>query len=97
MYDLIIHDCHVLTPTGDIRRNCDLVIDEGKITDILPTGQADLGQAHELLEGRQMLAMPGLINTHAHTPMVIFYGLAEDVPIERWFNEFMWPTSSWLI
>lgn len=31
MYDLLIHDCHVLTPTGDIRRNCDLVIDEGKI------------------------------------------------------------------
>jgi 5-methylthioadenosine/S-adenosylhomocysteine deaminase len=38
--------------------------------------------------------MPGLINTHAHTPMVIFRGLAEDVPIERWFNEFMWPLES---
>jgi 5-methylthioadenosine/S-adenosylhomocysteine deaminase len=97
MYDLLIHDCHILTPTGDIRRNCDLVIDEGKISDILPTDQADKGQAHELLEGRQMLAMPGLINTHAHVPMVIFRGLAEDVSIERWFNEFMWPLESNLV
>ncbi|HXV44491.1 MAG TPA: amidohydrolase, partial [Anaerolineae bacterium] len=42
-------------------------------------------------------AMPGLINTHAHVPMVIFRGLAEDVSIERWFNEFMWPLESNLI
>jgi 5-methylthioadenosine/S-adenosylhomocysteine deaminase len=41
-----------------------------------------------------MLAMPGLINTHAHVPMVIFRGLAEDVSLERWFNEYMWPLES---
>lgn len=97
MYDLILHNCHILTPGGDIQRNCDLLIDAGKIAAILPAGQTDLGQAHELLEGREMLAMPGLINTHAHVPMVIFRGLAEDVPIERWFNEFMWPLESNLI
>ncbi len=97
MYDLIIRNCHVLTPTANIRRNCDLVIDASKIVDILPTGQADMGQAHEVLEGREMLAMPGLINTHSHVPMVIFRGLAEDVSIERWFNEFMWPLESNLV
>jgi len=41
-----------------------------------------------------MLAMPGLINTHAHVPMSIFRGLAEDVSIEKWFNEYMWPLES---
>lgn len=97
MYDLIIHDCHILTPDNNIQRNYDLVIDAGKIVDLQPTGQIDLGQAHNLLEGREMLAMPGLINTHAHVPMVIFRGLAEDVSIERWFNEFMWPLESNLI
>ncbi|MBE7552768.1 MAG: amidohydrolase [Anaerolineales bacterium] len=97
MYDLIIYDCHILTPDNHIRRNYDLVIDAGKIADLQPTGQIDLGQAHELLEGREMVAMPGLINTHAHVPMVIFRGLAEDISIERWFNEFMWPLESNLI
>lgn len=97
MYDLIIRNCHILTPAAAIQRHRDLIIDAGKIVDILPTGQADVGQAHELLEGREMLAMPGLINTHAHVPMVIFRGLAEDVSIDRWFNEFMWPLESNLL
>lgn len=97
MYDLLIHNCHILAPDASIRRNYDLLIDAGKIVDLQPTGQMDLSQAHELLEGREMLAMPGLINTHAHIPMVIFRGLAEDVSIERWFNEFMWPLESNLI
>lgn len=94
MYDLVIRNCHVLLPDQSIRPGCDLVIDAARIMDILPTGQADTGQAHEVLEARGMLAMPGLINTHAHVPMVIFRGLAEDVAIERWFNEFMWPLES---
>jgi 5-methylthioadenosine/S-adenosylhomocysteine deaminase len=96
MYDLLIHNCHALTVTEDgtvtIQRNQDIVIDEGKIITIHPTGSGDnAGQSHEVIEANEMLAMPGLINTHAHVPMVIFRGLAEDVPIERWFNEFMWP------
>jgi 5-methylthioadenosine/S-adenosylhomocysteine deaminase len=41
-----------------------------------------------------MVAMPGLINTHSHVPMVIFRGLAEDVSLETWFNDYMWPLES---
>ncbi|QHY94929.1 5-methylthioadenosine/S-adenosylhomocysteine deaminase [Streptomyces sp. S4.7] len=35
--------------------------------------------------------MPGLINCHTHTPMVALRGIAEDLPIEEWFNEWIWP------
>lgn len=101
MYDLIIRNCHALiTSAGqrpEIQRNRDIVIDAGKIVDIQPTGGMDTGRAHEIIEANEMLAMPGLINTHAHVPMVIFRGLAEDVSIERWFNEFMWPLESNLV
>ncbi len=41
-----------------------------------------------------MLAIPGLINCHAHVPMVLFRGLAEDVSIESWFNDYIWPLES---
>ena len=44
MYDLIIHNCHVLTPTTNIRRNCDIIVNAGQITDIRPTGQTNLTQ-----------------------------------------------------
>jgi 5-methylthioadenosine/S-adenosylhomocysteine deaminase len=98
MFDLIIQNCHVLVLTGqgqpEIWRDQDIVVDEGKIVEIQPTDPADTGQAHEVIEANGRLAMPGLINTHAHVPMVIFRGLAEDVSIERWFNEFMWPLES---
>ena len=99
MYDLIIHNCHTLTITdrgiADIDYNQDIVIDQGKIITIQDSDKDDVGgQAHEIIEANAMLAMPGLVNTHAHVPMVIFRGLAEDVSIERWFNEFMWPLES---
>ncbi len=98
MQDLIIHNCHALVPGDDglptVRRNQDILVDGGRITAIQPTDPAATAQAHEWVEAREMLAMPGLINTHAHVPMVIFRGLAEDVSIERWFNEFMWPLES---
>ena len=98
MYDLIIYNCHVLMMTEEgqpeIRRNQDIIIDESRILEIQPTDPTETAQAHRVIEANEMLAMPGLINTHAHVPMVIFRGLAEDVSIERWFNEFMWPLES---
>lgn len=98
MVDLIIRNCHALlfdeAGKPDIRRNQDILIDEGKIVAIQPTDPADTGQAHEVIEANERLALPGLINTHAHVPMVIFRGLAEDVSIEKWFNEYMWPLES---
>lgn len=101
MHDLLIRNCEILKidrKSGcEILENQDILIDGAQITAIQPTQSADnhsAVQAHQTVEGRGMLAMPGLINTHAHAPMVIFRGLAEDVAIEKWFNEYMWPLES---
>jgi 5-methylthioadenosine/S-adenosylhomocysteine deaminase len=95
MSEMIIRDCHALVPseTGPltILFHQDIFIEGNKITAIQPTGANNPRPGVEVVEANQMLAIPGLINTHAHVPMVIFRGLAEDVSIERWFNEFMWP------
>jgi 5-methylthioadenosine/S-adenosylhomocysteine deaminase len=97
MTDTCIRDCHALVPDASgsltIARNQDILVRGGHIAEIRPTGGA-LEPGVTVLEGQRMLAMPGLINTHAHVPMVLFRGLAEDVPIERWFNEFIWPLES---
>ena len=105
MHDLSIRNCHVLhvDPKAGciIAENQEILIDGAQITAIQPsTGEeaATAPRAHQsarkIVDGRGMLAMPGLINTHAHAPMVIFRGLAEDVSIETWFNEYMWPLES---
>ncbi|MDQ3250433.1 MAG: amidohydrolase [Chloroflexota bacterium] len=98
MHDLLIHNCHVLLVTAsgppEVRRNQDILIDGNGITAIQPTVAIDQVEARAIVEANQQLALPGLINTHAHVPMMLFRGLAEDVAIERWFNEFMWPLES---
>lgn len=98
MYDLLIRNCTALVFDDQrmpkIEHNVNIVVDEGKIVSIHPARDEDTAQAHELIDAGGQVALPGLINTHSHVPMVIFRGLAEDVSIERWFNEFMWPLES---
>lgn len=35
--------------------------------------------------------IPGLVNIHCHTPMVLLRGAGEDLPVDRWLHEVMWP------
>ena len=47
--------------------------------------------ARELIDASGLVAMPGLINTHCHAAMTFLRGVAEDVPIATWFNDYIWP------
>jgi 5-methylthioadenosine/S-adenosylhomocysteine deaminase len=35
--------------------------------------------------------LPGLVNTHAHTPMLPLRGMGGDLPLMRWLQDVMWP------
>jgi 5-methylthioadenosine/S-adenosylhomocysteine deaminase len=98
MFDLLIQDAHVLSVSLDgemgLLRNYDITIEGNHISAVEPAGTIEAGRAREIIPANGMLAMPGLINTHSHVPMVIFRGLAEDVSLETWFNEYMWPLES---
>lgn len=37
------------------------------------------------------VVVPGLVNTHCHTPMTLFRGVGEGLPLDRWLREAMWP------
>ncbi|MBM4274547.1 MAG: amidohydrolase [Deltaproteobacteria bacterium] len=37
------------------------------------------------------LIMPGLINAHTHAAMSLFRGLADDLPLEEWLNNYIFP------
>ncbi|MBL8147748.1 MAG: amidohydrolase [Anaerolineae bacterium] len=95
MSDLLIRNCtvvHVDTPqAARVAVAQDIVIAGNRIHAVLPTGQADPSRFSQVIDARGLVAMPGLINCHAHVPMVLFRGLAEDVSIDRWFNEYIWP------
>jgi len=35
--------------------------------------------------------LPGFINTHTHSAMVLFRGIADDLPLHKWLTEHIWP------
>ncbi len=48
-------------------------------------------QAGETINANGGIVMPGLVNCHTHLPMTLFRGLADDLPLDRWLNEHMFP------
>jgi len=51
-------------------------------------------QGDEVIDCRGKFISPGLVNLHAHSPMSIFKGIAEDVTPDDWFNREIWPYES---
>ncbi|HEY3343150.1 MAG TPA: amidohydrolase [Anaerolineae bacterium] len=97
MVDLLISSCDVLTFDGRnhvILPDRDIAITREMITAIVPSGDIERSEARETIDASNMLAIPGLINSHAHTPMVLFRGLAEDVGLAAWLNDHVWPLES---
>lgn len=91
MSNLLIKNARVLKVTQTAVHTLeaqDILVKGNRIDSIQATGIDD-SHFDRVLDAHGMLAIPGLINTHAHVPMVIFRGLAEDVNIIDWFNE-MW-------
>lgn len=62
---------------------------EGRITFVGPraSAPASADPVHALTGA----LLPGLINTHAHTPMLALRGAGGDLPLLRWLHEVMWP------
>lgn len=93
--DLLIRDATVVQVTRDRRAvilpQHDLLVQGNRIAAVQPTGQIDPSQVRQVIDAAGQIAFPGLINCHAHTPMVLFRGLAEDVEIDVWFNQYIWP------
>jgi 5-methylthioadenosine/S-adenosylhomocysteine deaminase len=93
MYDLLIQRVDVVDPQGEgvsFLPAHDILLSGRRIAAVPPTGQVAPHEARDVISGAGMVALPGLINTHAHAPMVLLRGAAEDVPIDEWFNEHIW-------
>ncbi len=62
---------------------------------IVAVGQAAPGFApDEVVDGREMVALPAFFNAHTHAAMTLERGWAEDLPFDRWLNEKIWVAES---
>jgi 5-methylthioadenosine/S-adenosylhomocysteine deaminase len=48
----------------------------------------------EIINGRDLLALPAFFNAHTHAAMTLERGWAEDLPFDRWLNEKIWVAES---
>lgn len=45
----------------------------------------------EVYDGSGKMLMPALYNAHAHAPMTLLRGYAENLPLQAWLNDMVWP------
>jgi len=78
---------------NSIHHNYSIAIHDGRIHDLLPK-QAILDKYSSDVEItlNDQLLIPGLINSHTHSPMSLMRGLADDLPLMDWLNKHVWPT-----
>ncbi|HZG55087.1 amidohydrolase [Paenibacillus sp.] len=57
-------------------------------------GDVEARPEDEIVDGRGKLYMPGLVNTHGHAAMSLLRGLKDDVNLQVWLQEYMWPTEA---
>lgn len=85
-------------PEDRILKNCAVAVNNGKIIGIIPEGEASSRfLAKQTITLDNHILMPGLINAHGHAGMSLFRGLADDLPLETWLTDHIWPAESrWL-
>ncbi|WP_165056119.1 MULTISPECIES: amidohydrolase [unclassified Adlercreutzia] len=66
-------------------------VKDGRIAYIGAAAPADADAYGEAYDGAGKLMMPALANAHAHAPMTLLRGYAENLPLQRWLNEKCWP------
>lgn len=92
MNTLMIKDVIILTMKEDEAPfRGDILIAGDTIRQIGPGLAAE---ADETIEGQGMVAMPGLINAHQHTPMSLLRGFSDDLKLMDWLERKMLPAEA---
>ncbi|MBQ5329748.1 MAG: amidohydrolase [Oscillospiraceae bacterium] len=78
--------------TGDMSlKYGDIAVDGDRITAV---GDIPDGEYERTVNAAGNLIIPGFNNAHAHSPMTFLRGLAEDLPLDRWLNEVIFPAEA---
>ncbi|MGC9362679.1 MAG: amidohydrolase family protein, partial [Candidatus Syntrophosphaera sp.] len=80
----------------NVLENHSIAVRNGKIADIFPAGGRHYS-ARQSIDAAGCIVMPGLINAHTHLPMTYFRGLADDLPLKAWLEDYIWPLESRLL
>jgi 5-methylthioadenosine/S-adenosylhomocysteine deaminase len=93
------------------RRQSILIADvqvNGRIADIFVKDDGTIGETGEgirrehkgeadlIIDGDRAIALPGLVNTHTHAAMSLLRGYADDMILQDWLSQKIWPLEAHL-
>ena len=77
---------------GELLSDHSIVIKNDKIIDLVPQSKVfDDYEASDIYDLSDHILIPGLINAHTHAAMSIFKGFSDDLPLQDWLNNHIWP------
>jgi len=92
--DLIVYGDHVVTMDEEmtIIEDGAVAIDEGVILAVGAAATIDAEYAaRDTLPGERRIVMPGLVNGHSHAAMTLLRGVADDLALMDWLNNYIFP------
>ncbi len=85
----IIKNATLLAETGYGMGNWHVTVENKRITNI--TKELPDLAGTEVIDAKGNLLMPGFYNAHCHAAMTLFRGYGEDLPLQRWLEERIFP------
>jgi 5-methylthioadenosine/S-adenosylhomocysteine deaminase len=94
--DILIKNAFIVTIDNDdcIIENGSIIISNGLI---IALGDSSIQQGYtfsKIIDASGNIVMPGLINAHTHIPMTMFRGMADDMPLQKWLNDYIFPAEA---
>ncbi|MGM0688191.1 MAG: amidohydrolase [Bacillota bacterium] len=56
----------------------------------------DQSLSDRVIDGSNLIVMPGFVNTHGHAAMSLFRSYADDMPLKEWLEKKIWPIEALL-
>jgi len=90
--DILFSDITAVMPNDKgvtVEKNMYISVKDGKISYVGKTKPK--GSPGRVVNGRNKVIMPGLINTHTHLPMTLLRGYADDSDLQTWLFDNIFP------
>lgn len=72
---------------GPVYSPGEIAVEGGRIAAVGPSGSVPAAwRPHEVIKAQGAVVIPGLVNAHVHTPMVLLRGYAEDMAFHPWLD-----------
>ncbi len=80
------------SPFSGVKKNQFILIEDQIIKKIDSMSQLDQNAGYDYsVDAEGKIVLPGFINTHTHAAMTLMRGYADDMPLDKWLQNKIWP------